>query len=71
MCLFYRPCMVDALNKRHKLYLKKDTSYVFFIDHIWSMLSINARTANEQKGEEIIRLRNWRTQDTVGWFGEG
>ena len=45
------------LEKRHKLYLRKDTSY--------------ARTANEQKGEEIIRLRNWRTQDTVGWFGAG
>ena len=47
----------------------------FFIDHIWSMLSIKdtsyARTANEQKEEEIIRLRNWQTQDTVGWFGAG
>ncbi len=27
MCLFYRPYMVDALNKRHKLCSKKDTSY--------------------------------------------
>ena len=27
MCLFYRPYMVDALNKRHKLYSKNDTSY--------------------------------------------
>jgi len=42
--LFYRPCMVDAMEKRYKVKtneavkrLRRGVACIFFIAHIWSM----------------------------------